>query len=67
LIQAAELDEKLREARKHYPELDANWTIVTEWKPECRYQKRTSVQAEALVKALEDRRNGVLRWLKHHW
>jgi hypothetical protein len=40
---------------------------VTEWKPECRYQKRTLAQAEALIKAVEDRKEGVLRWLKHHW
>lgn len=67
LIQAAELDKNLGQARKHRPELDANWTIVTEWRPECRYQKRTLPQAEALIKALEGRKNGVLRWLKHHW
>jgi HEPN domain-containing protein len=67
LLQAAELEKKLAEARRHQPELDANWTIVTEWKPESRYQGRTLAQAEDLIKALEERKNGVLRWLKHHW
>jgi HEPN domain-containing protein len=67
LVQTAELDKKLVDAREQQPELDANWTIVSEWKPKCRYERRSSAQAEALIEALEDRRYGVLRWLKHHW
>lgn len=67
LIAAAELTKVLGDDERQYPDLSANWAIVRKWKAESRYARYSRAEAEELLNALEDRRHGVLRWLKHHW
>ena len=67
LAKTAALDEKLREAANRDPEFNLNWTLVTKWKPDSRYEKRSLAEAAALIGALEDRTHGIFRWLKRHW
>ena len=67
LAKAAALDERLRDASSRDAELNLNWTIVTKWKPDSRYQRRSLAEAAALISAVEDRNHGIFRWLKHHW
>ena len=67
LAKAAALDEKLTEATNRDSDLNLNWTIVTKWKADSRYQRRSQAEAEALSSALEDRKHGIFRWLKRHW
>jgi len=67
LIAAAELTKVLGDDEKQHPDLSANWAIVRKWKAESRYARYSRAEAEELLNALEDRRHGVLRWLKHHW
>jgi len=66
LAKTAALDEKLRVATNRDAELNLNWTIVTKWKPDSRYQRRSLAEAAALS-AVEDRNHGIFRWLKRHW
>ena len=67
LIAAAELTKVLGDDERRYPDLSANWAIVRKWKAESRYARYSRAEAEELLNALEDRRHGVLRWLRHRW
>ena len=44
-----------------------NWNAVKDWREISRYGKTSQSEAEALIRAISDSRNGVLRWLKRHW
>lgn len=46
---------------------DSYWTKVEEWDSESRYEFRTEIEARELLTAIDDRLNGVLRWLKTYW
>jgi len=52
------------------PELFARWSTVAGWTPEWRYRPAGSVSktdAWDMMKALEEKPHGVLRWLKRRW
>lgn len=65
LLRVADLTKPLREAERRQTELARNWAFVTA--EEARYEKRSQADADALLKAVQDRRYGVLPWLKKHW
>jgi HEPN domain-containing protein len=44
-----------------------NWKIVTEWKAESRYANHSNQEAGELLRAITDRKSGVLQWIKQHW
>jgi HEPN domain-containing protein len=50
--------------------LFTNWSITVPWNPESRYRPEGSVSrkdALAILNAIRDPRDGVLRWLKKQW
>ncbi len=49
------------------PQLDANWAIVTKWDEQSRYKLWDPLEAESLIKALNDPSYGVFQWVKRHW
>jgi len=65
LLKTAGLDEAVR--KEMSAKLAANWRVVRRWDERSRYERRSASEAEALINAIEDRRDGVLRWLKHRW
>jgi HEPN domain-containing protein len=67
LIRLAGLESSLQEAAGARPELSLNWSIVREWSEQSRYERPSPTDAENLVRAVGDRRYGVLRWLRQHW
>lgn len=67
LLVLAELTGALPEAAKGLPELSTNWKIVRTWRENSRYQRPSHEDAEELLGALDDRKGGILRWLKLHW
>jgi HEPN domain-containing protein len=67
LLQIADLEKSLRDAERHQPELARNWAFVTEWSEEARYEQHSETDAAAFLKAVQDRKDGVLPWLKKHW
>jgi HEPN domain-containing protein len=67
LVELAGLRDGLREAERAYPEFRANWIIVRDWLEGSRYERPPQTEAENLVKALAERRHGVLQWLRQHW
>jgi hypothetical protein len=67
LIGLADLEAKLEGIDRTGPELNENWGIVRDWWEQSRYERPTQVEAENLINAIDDRKHGVLRWLRHHW
>jgi HEPN domain-containing protein len=67
LVKVARLGGALSEAGDRQGELALNWRIVTEWSEEARYEPRSEGDAKMLLRAIQDRKNGVLSWLKKHW
>lgn len=67
LLETVKLAGELRDAAAVRPGLAGNWTLVTKWSEEARYERRSEADAVALLRAVQDRRNGVLAWLKTHW
>ena len=50
--------------------LFANWSIATLWKPERRYDvagTASKSDVEDILKAIKDRPDGVLTWIRKHW
>jgi HEPN domain-containing protein len=45
----------------------ANWAIVTKLAHESRYGFRGKEDAENLIKAVSDRREGILQCIRRHW
>lgn len=47
--------------------LQVNWTIVKDWSEKGRYEEHTLPEAQDLLSAITDRREGVLTWIRRHW
>jgi HEPN domain-containing protein len=45
----------------------ANWAICSEWSPDSRYQDKTAAEAQYLLVAISDKKNGVLPWITTFW
>jgi len=43
------------------------WLIVKNWSIESRYISSGNLKAIALDAAINDRRHGVMRWIRQHW
>jgi HEPN domain-containing protein len=67
LLRTAALEEALRQEEMRDELFLLNWKIVQGWKVESRYNRNGEREATDLIAAIEDRRHGVLRWLKQHW
>lgn len=44
-----------------------NWLVVHDWSEESRYERQTQTDAEELVNAIDDQKDGVLSWIRAHW
>jgi HEPN domain-containing protein len=67
LLEVAKLDELLGEEMRNDPQLASNWAFVTEWSEKARYERRSETDAKEILKAVQERRHGILPWLKKHW
>jgi HEPN domain-containing protein len=67
LLVVAELKTELETTLQADPIVQANWTIVKDWSEECRYEKRTFQEAEILIRAIEDKKGGLLPWIMQRW
>ena len=45
----------------------SNWDIVESWSEQDRYRRQRPENAQALVEAVDDRRHGIIAWIKLHW
>jgi HEPN domain-containing protein len=67
LLKTAALDGALRQEETRDADFLLNWNIVQGWEVDSRYNRNGEKEATDLIAAIEDRRHGVLRWLKQHW
>jgi hypothetical protein len=44
-----------------------NWSTVKDWKETSRYETHSPQKAIDLFEAVNNRKHGVLRWLRRHW
>jgi hypothetical protein len=66
LIGLAQIRTELEQSLQD-PQFRANWEIVRAWTNDSRYENVVEAQAVALANAVDDRKSGVLQWLKRHW
>ena len=67
LVRVADLNKPLHEATDYYEQFALNWAFVAKWSVEARYEQHSQAEAEQFLKAVRDRKYGVLPWLKKHW
>jgi hypothetical protein len=67
LMKVAKLDGARLQDVKVNPLFRDNWDLVQHWSEQSRYQRQGFGVAEALIKAISDRNNGVLAWIKRRW
>lgn len=67
LVQTAGLQRSLTDESDADPQFGVYWGVVKDWKPDARYISRDQKEAEEIIRAISDRRHGVLRWLRIHW
>lgn len=49
------------------PAFAANWSLVCQWTPECRYSSIDPYTAQTMIDAIVSPKSGVLEWIKTHW
>ena len=67
LIKVAGLETVLSQEAAKYPAFRNNWDLVAKWSEQSRYQGNGSEMARALVEAIDDRKHGVMLWVKRYW
>ena len=67
LTKLAALENKLEQHERQNRNFSSNWALVAQWNEKSRYERRSLSQAQALIDALDNRQDGVLKWLKLHW
>src|SRR5579871_1557827 len=68
LIQAAGLEAMLVRDCTDDPQFAVNWTLVSEWSENQRYDAtHTKQRAEEMYQAIADQAHGVLQWIKRYW
>ena len=67
LVKLAGLKPLLDQEIRSSADFGANWGIVSEWSEASRYESRTAGDAQLLITAITDPKNGILPWIKKHW
>jgi len=67
LLRVADPKTLLRETMRSNRQLALNWAVVTEWSEQARYERRSEADAKEMLKAVQERRHGILPWLKKLW
>lgn len=67
LLQLAELKAEMDAVIDADPGMESELDRVQEWSETSRYQRKTDQEAQALLKAIEDGKGGLLPWIRLHW
>jgi HEPN domain-containing protein len=67
LVGAAKLRAELDTARRASPRFNANWTIVSEWSVESRYELIDHRRSSLMIRAVGAPSAGVLSWVQGYW
>jgi HEPN domain-containing protein len=66
LVQVAGLRDFLRNRMQDDAEFRKSWNTILDWSEQSRYRKYQQQEAAALLRAIVDRRHGVISWLRPH-
>lgn len=67
LIGSSGLQTKLDADCKMNVEFASNWNTVQDWSEKSRYEVVEQARAVDMIKAISDKENGVLKWIKQYW
>jgi hypothetical protein len=67
LMKLADLESVLRADTAANPAFHDNWTDVTDWNENSRFESVPHYVAKTLYKAITDKQNGVMSWIRVHW
>lgn len=67
LVRVAGLDAERQARSRVSKQFEINWALVKDWSEGSRYDRNDEQKARDFVRAVTDRRTGVLGWLKAHW
>ena len=67
LVRIAGLEELRSERASKDLEFRKSWDTVQSWSEQSRYARNDQAAAEDLVKAIADKPDGILAWLRLHW
>jgi len=69
-----DLEELARHARFDVKQLGAadanfatNWALVKDWSEESRYEPHTRIEAEQMIKAVQEPNHGVMQCIRQYW
>jgi hypothetical protein len=67
LIRVAGLEDEHHDRLRIDPEFETNWEIVKRWSEQSRYRRHRAESAHELLSAVNDKRHGVITWIKLRW
>jgi len=67
LVTLAGLKNALDARKDGDPAFWANWALVTQWRPEVRYEIVQPTTAQLTVSAIADEPSGVFPWIRQFW
>lgn len=70
LIDLAKLKDSLNNKKKNNINFFVNWSLLSKWSVEFRYEpigKNKKENAEEVVNAIENEKDGVYPWIKENW
>ncbi len=67
LLGEADLSNDHAEAARRDPVFKEYWGIVKDWSEQSRYELWLEVQANSLLRAIDDPLHGVMQWLSRHY
>ena len=67
LVTLAQLSESLENQARDVPGFEQNWSVVTKWSEQSRYDLVAEQKARELFEAVTQVPAGVLEWIRQHW
>jgi len=70
LLKLSGLERRFNDAMKTNPSLYGNWTLLRDWTEEFRYRSigsSSKKDAERIINALDEPKDGVFTWIKKRW
>jgi hypothetical protein len=67
LLRLAELKDELEALLEADPEMQLAFERVQEWAETSRYMRKTALEAEELLRAIEGQAGGLLPWIRLRW